>query len=30
MMAMTDSANIMGPKYSLACGNIGSEKRRKP
>ena len=30
MMAITDSAKISGAKSSEACGNIGSEKRRKP
>src|SRR5260221_12808715 len=29
-MAMTDRAKIRGVNCQLACGNIGSEKRRKP
>ena len=30
MMATTESAKISGARSSEACGNIGSEKRRKP
>jgi hypothetical protein len=30
MIAITLSAKISGVKYSLASGNIGREKRRKP